>query len=111
MRQDRNRTGALNILDDVRDFVEKHGKTGTKDISIGEARESRWGYKKLSSDALDYLFNTGALTIADKRGAQKYFDLTERVIDSKNFSCNPNMAIEEFLQIDNSPKNTIKLGV
>lgn len=78
--------------------MEKHGKTGTKDISIGEVRESRWGYKKLSSTALDYLYNTGVLTVIDKRGTQKYFDLTERVIDSENLSCNPNMTVEEFLE-------------
>ena len=94
----RNQTGVLNILDDVRDFVEKHGKTSTKDISIGEVKESRWGHKKLSSAALDYLYNTGVLTVADKRGTQKYFDLTERVIDSENLSCNPNMTVEEFLE-------------
>ncbi len=78
--------------------LEKHGKTGTKDISIGEVRESRWGYKKLSSATLDYLYNTGVLTVTDKRGTQKYFDLTERVIDSGNLSCNPNMTVEEFLE-------------
>lgn len=94
----RNQTGVLNILDDVRDFVETHGKTGTKDISIGEVRESRWGHKKLSSIALDYLFNTGVLTVVDKRGTQKYFDLTERVLDSENLSCDPNMTVEEFLE-------------
>ncbi len=94
----RNQTGVLNILDDVRDFVEKHGKTGTKDISIGEVRESRWGHKKLSSAGLDYLFNTGVLTVVGKRGTQKYFDLTERVIDSENLSCDPNMTVEEFLE-------------
>ena len=92
----RNQTGVLNILDDVRDFVEKHGKTGTKDISIGEVRENRWGHKKLSSAALDYLYNTGVLTVTYKRGTQKYFDLTERVIGSENLSCNPNMSVEEF---------------
>lgn len=96
--KNRNQTGVFNILDDVRDFVEKHGKTGTKDISLGEVRESRWGHKKLSSAALDYLFNTGVLTVADKRGTQKYFDLTERVIDSKNLFCDPNMTVEEFLE-------------
>lgn len=94
----RNQTGVLNILDDVRDFVEKHGKTGTKDISIGEVRESPWGHKKLSSAALDYLYNTGVLTVTDKRGTQKYFDLTERVIGSENLSCNSNMSVEEFLE-------------
>lgn len=94
----RNQMGVLDILDDVKNFVEKHGKTGTKDISIGEVRESRWGPKKLSSAALDYLFNIGVLTVADKRGTQKYFDLTERVIDSKNLSCDPDMTVEEFLE-------------
>lgn len=94
----RNQTGVLDILDDVRDFVEKHGRTGTKDISIGEVRESRWGHKKLSSAALDYLFNTGVLTITDKRGTQKYFDLTDRVIDSEILSCDPDLTVEEFLE-------------
>ncbi len=96
--QYRNQLGVLDILDDVRAFVEKHGRTSTKDISIGEVRESRWGPKKLSSAALDYLFNTGVLTVADKRGTQKYFDLTERVINSANLSCDPDMTLEEFLE-------------
>ncbi len=69
-----------------------------KDIAIGEVRESRWGHKKLSSAALDYLFNTGILTVADKRGTQKYFDLTERVLDSEDLFCEPDMTIEEFLE-------------
>lgn len=94
----RNQMGVLEILDDVRDFVKEHGRTGTKDISIGEVRESRWGHKKLSSAALDYLFNKGELCVADKRGTQKYFDLTERVLDGKDFQCDQNMTIENFLE-------------
>lgn len=94
----RNQTGVLNILDDVRNFVVQHGKTGTKDISMGEVCESRWGHKKLSSAVLDYLFNSGELCVADKRGTQKYFDLTERVLDRKDLQCDENMTIEEFLE-------------
>jgi len=94
----RNQMGVLEILNDVRDFVKEHGRTGTKDISIGEVRESRWGHKKLSSAALDYLFNKGELCVADKRGTQKYFDLTERVLDGKDFQCDQNMTIENFLE-------------
>ena len=96
--QYRNQMAALDILDDVRDFVAKHGKTGAKDISIGEVRESRWGPKKLSSAALDYLFNSGELSVADKRGTQKYFDLTERVLEDADFQCDQDMTIEEFLE-------------
>ena len=62
---------------------EEHGPTGTKDLSMGEVRESRWGHRKLSSAALDYLFNRGDLCVADKRGTQKYFDLT-RIRKIKN---------------------------
>lgn len=96
--QYRNQTGALDILDDVRDFVARYGKTGTKDISMGEVRESRWGHKKLSSAALDYLFNSGELCVADKKGTQKYFDLTERVLEGKDFPCDLSMTTEEFLE-------------
>ena len=94
----RNQMGIFEILDDVRDFVKEHGLTGTKDISIGEVRESRWGHKKLSSAALDYLFNKGELCVADKKGTQKYFDLTERVLDGKDLQCDKNMSIEDFLK-------------
>ncbi len=94
----RNQTGVMDILDDVRDFVARNGKTGAKDISIGEVRESRWGHKKLSSAALDYLFNSGELCVADKHGTQKYFDLTERVLGEGSRVCVPDMTIEEFLE-------------
>ncbi len=96
--QYRDQMGALDILDDVRDFVTKHGRTGTKDISIGEVRESRWGHKKLSSAALDYLYNSGELCVADKRGTQKYFDLTERVMNQEDLLRDQDMTIDEFLE-------------
>ncbi len=92
----RGQTGALDILDDIKDFVTEHGMTGTKDISIGEVRESRWGHKKLSSAALDYLYNKGELCVADKKGTQKYFDLTERVIPD-DFNVTDDMTMDEFL--------------
>lgn len=94
----RNQMGIFEILDDVRNFVKEHGRTGTKDISIGEVRESRWGHKKLSSAALDYLFHKGELCVADKRGTQKYFDFTERVLDDTDVQCDQNMTLESFLE-------------
>ena len=56
----------FDILDEVEAFVIKNGPTRTKDISIGEVRKSRWGHKKLSSAALDYLFNAGKLCVVKK---------------------------------------------
>ena len=83
----RGQLEALDLLDDIRRFIKENGITGTKDISIGESRQSRWGHKKLSSAALDYLYSSGELCVAEKRGTQKYFDFTSNVL-SKEFSCN-----------------------
>lgn len=97
MLEYRNQSAALSILDDVYNFVKEHGITGTKDISLGDVREeSRWGHKKLSSAALDYLFNKGVLYVVDRRGTQKYFDLTERVFHDNNLQ--DKMKIEDFLE-------------
>ncbi len=93
----RGQTEALNILQEVKEFVSANGLTGTKDISIGEVRESRWGHKKLSSAALDYLYTKGELSVAKKIGTQKQFDLTERVIPKDYFSGFRFMTIEQFL--------------
>lgn len=93
----RGQTEALDILEDVKAFVEEHGPVGTKDLSIGEVRESRWGHKKLSSAALDYLYNRGDLCVADKKGTQKYFDLTERIIPS-DLRGTEELSRDEFLE-------------
>lgn len=92
----RGQLGALEILEDVKAFVSEHGLTGTKDISIGEVRESRWGHRKLSSAALDLLYNRGELCVAQKRGTQKYFDLTERIIPPEPDQMDE-MSIDDFL--------------
>ena len=105
----RKQMEVLDLLDKVLDFVKAHGKTGTKDLSIGKSQGNGWGHRKLSSVALDYLFNTGVLTVVERHGTQKYFDLSERVLgdaacikDSinghKNLVCNPHFALEDFLE-------------
>lgn len=76
----RNQLGALDILEEVRNHIEKYGVTGTRDLSIGESKEGKWGHRKLSSAALDYLYNKGELCVANKKGTQKYFDFTEKVL-------------------------------
>lgn len=100
----RHQMAALDILDEVLAYVEENGKTSTKDLSIGKVRNnSNWGHKKLSSAALDYLFNTGVLSVAGKSGTHRYFDLTERVVKKldgtrEDFYSDPNMSEEEFYE-------------
>lgn len=38
----RNQLDALDILDEVRDYIVKYGAISSKDISIGQSRESRF---------------------------------------------------------------------
>lgn len=105
----RRQLDVLELLDEVRDFVAQNGKTGTKDLSIGKSHGNSWGHKKLSSMALDYLFNTGVISVVERHGTQKYFDLSERVFgeagrlvdsisNSKDLVCNPEIPLEEFLE-------------
>jgi uncharacterized protein YcaQ len=76
----RGQLEALDILDDIRRFIRENGITGSKDISIGESRGSSWGHRKLSSAALDYLYSSGELCVAERRGTQKYYDFTSNVL-------------------------------
>ena len=75
----RGQSGALSLLEEVLAFVEENGPTGTKDLSIGCAPKAGWGHRKLSSAALNFLYSRGDLSVAKKRGTQKYYDLTCRL--------------------------------
>lgn len=76
----RGQMEVLDILDEVREHIRINGKTGTKDLSIGESRDNGWGPRKLSSAALDYLYSIGELCVAEKRGTQKYYDFTGKIL-------------------------------
>lgn len=75
----RGQLAVLDILDEVRNLIRSRGALSSKDLSIGEVRKDRWGHKKLSSAALDYLYTNGELSIANKSGTQKLYDFTENV--------------------------------
>jgi len=94
----RGQLDALNIVEEVRDYIKKNGMTSSKDLSIGESRESRWGHKKLSSAALDYLYCRGDLAIKEKRGTQKYYDFTDNVLAKELLEADDFIDDTEFLQ-------------
>lgn len=94
----REQSDALNVLDDVREHVKRHGPTSSKDISIGESRKSRWGHKKLSSAALDYLYCTGELSVKEKRGTHKYYDFTENVVPKEILVQEDSKSDRQFLE-------------
>jgi uncharacterized protein YcaQ len=60
--------------------VKKNGVTNS--ASIGETKEGNTGWWdwKIEKRALEYLFTTGKLMVAYRKGFQKYYDITERVL-------------------------------
>jgi uncharacterized protein YcaQ len=94
----RGQLDALNILEEVRDYIRKNGVTSSKDLSVGESKVSRWGHKKLSSAALDYLYCRGELAVKEKKGTQKYYDFTENVIPKGFLERDDFLENKEFLE-------------
>ena len=68
-------------FDEVLEHVAKNGPVMARDLGGGEARGNQgWWDWHPSKTALEYLWRTGALAVKQRRGFQKVFDLTERVI-------------------------------
>ena len=91
---------ALELLDEVRDFLRKNGPQPAGNIDIGgRAKEGRWGHKKLSSAALDYLYHSGQLGIRSKKKTLKIYDLSENLFPEELLnSKDPFPTEHEFLK-------------
>ena len=66
----------------VLDMIRERGPVCSADVGEGEKRGSGgWWDWHPSKTALEYLWRSGALSVVKRQGFQKYYDLTERVID------------------------------
>jgi uncharacterized protein YcaQ len=74
---------ALDLVEDIRTFVKSNGPTRTHDLSSNSQNEGRWGHKKLSSVALDYMYNSGELGIFGKNNTQKVYEIIEKLLPEK----------------------------
>ena len=75
------RDGFEQTCDEALDHVAKNGPVMARDLGDGEARGNQgWWDWHPSKTALEYLWRTGALAVKQRRGFQKVFDLSERVI-------------------------------
>ncbi len=76
-----HRPGFLEMLDEVVSHVERRGPTLARDLGSGERKANGgWWDWHPSKTALEYLWRTGRLAVCHRRGFQKAYDLTERVI-------------------------------
>ena len=76
----RGQAEAFDMLEDVLGTIRERGPSSLSDIPIGESKDYGWGPRRPSGAAIEYLFTTGRLCVADKSGTQRRFDLTERVL-------------------------------
>ena len=80
----RNSLAALELLDEITEYIRENGPLPANKINIGEHAESgKWGHKKLSSAALDYLYHSGVLGISSKQKTHKVYDLSERLFSKE----------------------------
>ena len=76
----RNSLAALDLLDEITEYIRENGPLPATKINIGNSVNSGpWGHKKLSSAALDYLYHSGVLGISSKIKTHKVYDLGERL--------------------------------
>lgn len=69
-------------FEDVITHIRENGPVSSSDVGKDERKGSGgWWDWHPSKTALEYLWRSGALTVVGRRGFQKRYDLTERVID------------------------------
>ncbi|TLP65779.1 winged helix-turn-helix domain-containing protein [Parasedimentitalea maritima] len=69
-------------FDTVLQHIRDHGAVGSSDVGKDEKKGSGgWWDWHPSKTALEYLWRSGALTVVGRKGFQKQYDLTERVIE------------------------------
>ena len=68
----------------VIDMIRERGPMCSAQVGAGEKRgRGGWWDWHPSKTALEYLWRSGALTVVKRKGFQKYYDLTERVLDAE----------------------------
>lgn len=66
----------------VYDRIRSQGPLQSKDFDDKKKGVSGWWNWKPSKEALEFLFHSGAIMIAKRKGFQKVFDLTENILPS-----------------------------
>ena len=90
------------IVDKVYDYIKNNGVTCSKDFKKSTiVRREGWGTIKGENLALKHLFHSGKLLISYRKGFQRYYDLTERVL--------PPRISSESIDRENLPQHLVKI--
>ncbi len=72
--------GHKDTIDQVYRHVKKDGATNSASIGEKNPESTGWWDWKVEKRSLEYLYTVGKLMVAYRKGFQKYYDLTERVL-------------------------------
>ena len=88
------------VIEEVYLHIKKNGATPSKQLGERQTKGGGWWDWKVEKYALEYLFYVGKLMVAYRKGFQKYYDLTERVLPA-GISSEPMQieSIPEFIVI------------
>ncbi len=82
-REERLRKDHPGALESVLKTVKKYGALSSKELEeldVAQEELRWWKATKVSNNALEVLWNTGKLSVLQRKKYRRYFDLTERVI-------------------------------
>ena len=76
----RGQTEVLSYTKEIIKELKNRGPLGSKDIDLGKCKSTRWGHRKISGAALDYLFAIGKIGIYKKKNAIKVYDIMANLL-------------------------------
>lgn len=77
----RNSSEAIQYVDIIKNYLVENGASLSSKIDLGRALNSgKWGHGKLSSAAMDYMFNIGIIGVKEKKNVQKVYDIIENIL-------------------------------
>jgi len=83
------RDGFEDLFDHVRNHIEHHGPTLSRDLTIDKPRAAKsdgWWDWHPAKTALEFLWRTGEIAVVRRQGFQKVYDLSARVIPEPHFA-------------------------
>lgn len=97
----KNNTRSLKKIDEIAqnvlDFIRQNGPVCSKDLEYNEKVDWSWAPTSLARAALDTLYLRGDLVLHHKKNTRKFYDLTERHVNTELLSEeNPNKTTEEI---------------